>query len=148
MPPGRPSRHRRPRLEREEPELRIAPLVDTVFLLLIFFMVTVDVPARETSVRLELVRPGDAGPAPAAAPAPAPAPLIVRIDARCGLFLGEKAVVADELKGLLRRRLREQPDLSVAVEGAPETPAQCVVDVLDACAEAGVRRFGLARPGK
>jgi biopolymer transport protein ExbD len=126
----------------DEPELRIAPLIDTVFLLLIFFLVTAEAPTRETTLRLKIRR------AEGEAAAAGRELLVVRLDAECGMEVGGRKVGMREFRAIVESRLRRDgPSLEVAVAGGAGTSAECLVRVLDVCGELGVSRFGLSRPG-
>ena len=107
--------------------LMIAPLIDVVFLLLIFFLLAVNFRPAEGFLPVELPRRDGAGEAGAARPGGEVAPLMVRVDTvsdgRCAVQVGgDEAVVFDGTReGFvgLRERLAE----ALRTEGrGPEDP--------------------------
>ncbi len=112
----------------------LTPLVDVVFLLLVFFMLA----ARAAADRaLPVVTP-----APAEASDYEGAPRIVAV-APGGLALNGTAVTLDELAPQLRA-LMPEPDAVVVVQPRDGARLQQVVVVLDHLAEAGLGSVVLA----
>jgi biopolymer transport protein ExbD len=114
---------------RRKVTINIASLIDVVFLLLIFFVVT--------STFLE--RPGLDLSLPEANSAEVAAreELTLRIEADGGLVLGDEPVVADELIDVLRRALEERLDKRLVLEADERVPHGRVVEAMDAARQAG-----------
>ncbi len=126
--------------EREEPEINLTSLIDVVFLLLIFFMVSTTFD-RQSLLRLEL---------PEAANVESEAiPEVIEIlitDAG-QVFVSEQLLVEvsrPALQAALAERLADRPDAPVIVRADAEASHRLVVLALDAAAAEGVRRVGIA----
>ncbi|MFP4499870.1 MAG: ExbD/TolR family protein [Candidatus Hydrogenedentota bacterium] len=123
----------RPRNRR--PALNITPLIDVMFLLLIFFMVTstfrdeaafdVTLPQAQSATSHEQ----------------APTQIVVRAGGR--MYLDGDAVTPEELRTALRQRIAEQPDASFVLRGDAEATYQQVVRALDIARDVGGRRLVL-----
>ncbi len=110
----------------------MAPMIDMVFLLLVFFMCVSTLAQAERQIALEL---------PESEQSQVPDHLagrgIVSIDAEGGIYLGATAVDRAVLISSLRQSLREQPELTVQVRADRQTLYESIKPVLKACAEAG-----------
>jgi biopolymer transport protein ExbD len=129
----------RPRRQ-EQPDINLTPLIDVVFLLLIFFMVSTTF-RKETDLEIDL---------PKAAQQQKPAEqetLTVSVDAQ-GRYsvneqpLGETSI--EVLKGALIEVAGERRDLPFIIRADGQAPHQSVVTVLDAAGQLGFRRLGIA----
>ncbi|WP_200255554.1 ExbD/TolR family protein [Thiococcus pfennigii] len=115
-------------LARPRRGLRLAPLVDVVFLLLVFFMLV---------ARLETPRAIPIDP-PAAGGGGLAGAVLVRVDAAGRLDVnGTPATLAGLPEALAKLRARD-PEPRVLLQPAPGLPLQGLVRVLDALAAAGV----------
>lgn len=127
---------------RRAPEMSVdlTPLIDVVFLLLIFFMVTTTF-VQEGRLSLELP---EADAEPAAQP-PEPVQVLV---ARSGDYVVNGRALADQEIGTLQDALTdavaddvEQPLL---ITSDADAPLQAVVRVMDAAARLGLERVRIA----
>ena len=110
----------------------LTPMIDIVFLLIVFFMtvahiqseqlVPIDVPIAD-----EAVIPEERG-----------LRATVTIDAEGALFLGGTEVSRDELVGSLARSKEENPRIAVQLRADARVPFREVRRVLDACAAGGI----------
>ena len=126
-----------PRRRRPGAAIELTPLIDVVFLLLIFFM-TSTVFARQS--RLDINLPSALGNAAAEAPAPR-----LTIDAGGAYALNDEPLpdgARETLVAALRVVGGEQPRLVVAADA--EAAHRTVVAALDAAAQAGIRQVGIA----
>ena len=110
----------------------MAPMIDMVFLLLVFFMCVSSLAQADKSVSVEL---------PESQESKVPEDLanrgIVTIQ-ECGtVHLGSREVSLDELKDGISRALRETPRLRVQVRADSTTRFEHIERVLKVCAEAG-----------
>lgn len=126
---------------RERADINLTPLIDVVFLLLIFFMVST---TFKDDARLRVQLPEARGE-----PAPAAESGMVRvlIDAE-GYFRVDDLAVVDRRPETLRVALQgaaaalEAP--AVLIQADARTPHQAVMTVLDAAARAGLARVAFA----
>ena len=128
--------------EDEEPAPNLAPMIDVVLVLTIFFMCATKFSGDERKFDLEL---------PQAANATAvqgPRPEIVEVEASGGLRLGSEEVEIGELAGRLRLLRAEKPELTVMIRGARTVPHGRMADVYDACRSAEVRHVAISVKAK
>ena len=127
-------------VQRDSPEINLTPLIDVVFLLLIFFMVSTTF-ERRSELSVELPE--------ASAPASIrdDAVIDVVIDAGGGVHV-EGSPLADPLPGSLRRALanaaRGLDSPPVVISADAQTPHQSVVTVMDAARQAGLYKLTFA----
>lgn len=117
--------------------INIVPLVDVVFLLLVFFMLASSF-MREEAIEL---RP------PAGAPADEDG-IAVSVSPDGGVTLGGKPLDLDRLEEELRKEIAGDPDRAVAIRAAREVPVQRFLEVLDRVRTAGSRNVQIVAPGK
>lgn len=130
---------------RQPPEINLTPLIDVVFLLLIFFMVST---TFKDEARLRVQLPQAQGET---VPTEEPAQIRVVID-RSGNYFVDDRVVVDRtpltlvraLNGALSLHPEGRRDLPVLILADANTPHQAVMTAMDAAAEAGLRRIAFA----
>jgi len=126
--------------DEDEPEVNLTPLIDVVFLLLIFFMVSTTF-EQQSRIQIEL---------PEATPTPAEAEdesLEIVIDAQGRYFIGEQQVVNSELKTLksaISKAVEGREPLTVIIRADASTPHQAVITALDAASQLGLTQISLA----
>jgi biopolymer transport protein ExbD len=128
--------HRERRFERDDEGVNIAPLIDMVFILLIFFMVTTTF-VRDVQVDLE--RPGAKKTSLAN-----PRSLRVTVGARNELFLDDQPVKPWMLQARVRERLARSRVGTVLVIVDRRVDAQKLVRTVDQCRLAGAKHVGVA----
>jgi biopolymer transport protein ExbD len=124
----------------EEPEINLTPLIDVVFLLLIFFMVSTTF-EHQSRIQIELPE------ATAQSSKPEDESLEILIDAQGRYFLGDQQVVNTELKtlkGAIRKAVGEREAMPVIIRADARTPHQAVVRALDATSQLGLVHISLA----
>lgn len=120
----------------QEPSVNLTPLIDVVFLLLIFFMVSsrfVD----ETDLRLEL-------PAAASAQPMASTAVIVDIDADGAYRVDGRSTGANELLASLASLRAQYPDRALRVRADGAASHAAVVQAMDAASQAAFERVEIA----
>ncbi len=130
---------------RHSVDINLTPLIDVVFLLLIFFMVSTTF-KDEARLRIQL-------PEAQGEDAPAEEPEMIRlvID-RTGRFYVDDQAVTDRrpitLVRALTGALGERKGLPVLIQADANTPHQAVMTALDAASQAGLFRiaFSASRP--
>jgi biopolymer transport protein ExbD len=121
---------------KRRPVISLTPLIDVVFILLVFFMlassfldwryVTMDTPA-------------------ARAAAPSDAPALTLVVSGDGVRVDGEAVGAAEMIAAARQHLEQNPGSAVRLQPAGETSLQRVMDVLDALSGASLAPLALVR---
>lgn len=136
----------RPR-RREEPEVNLTPLIDVVFLMLIFFMVSTTF-LREADLQISL---------PEASEEPVRAndrPVEITINRQGTLFIGGRPLVNSQVETVARALRdaigeRDAADVRVVIRADSRTEHQQVVTALDAAGRVGLRQVGIATvPGE
>lgn len=126
--------------DREEPEINLTSLIDVVFLLLIFFMVSTTFD-RQAVIRLDLPE------ASTAERDVIPDVIEIVITSEGQIFVDDGLVTEirrTTVQAALAERLRLSPDAPVVVRADADAAHRLVVMVLDAAAAEGVRRVGIA----
>ena len=122
----------------EEPQLNLTPMIDIVFLLIIFFMVGTRFSEIEQKFDVDL---------PTAAPvkprSSLPDPLIVNVARSGDIMLDGTELTANELMTRLKQAKENWKDQGVIIRGDGEGRYQAVVDVINMCHLTGLK-FSLA----
>jgi len=124
----------------DEPAVNLTPLIDVVFILLIFFMVSTTF-QRESEIKIELP---DASSEPVEEKEDV---LEIVIDIEGHYFIGEQQVVNTELETLkiaIQKFLGEQTEMPVVIRADRSTPYEAVVRAMDATAQLGLLQMSLA----
>jgi biopolymer transport protein ExbD len=124
------------RRERRKPEISIAPLIDMVFLLLLFSLVTASF-TRETGVEV-------ARPVAASAKYPGKENILVAVTERGTVHINERTVDLRTLRAVLERELRRRPTSAVIIVADKAAKTGVLVDVIDECRLAGAKKVSIA----
>ncbi len=119
------------------PEIPLVSTADVSFLLLIFFLSTT-IFATQRGISLELP-----GPAARALPFPDSKTAHAFVAADESVTLDGVVVPLDALAGAIRVKLRETPDLLLALRIDPAAPYAALVSALDQVKLAGVRQVSI-----
>lgn len=114
--------------------IELTPLIDMVFLLLIFFLVATTFHQEEREMQIALPAAKAAGPISANL-----RELIINVDRDGQIFVGGRSSTPDELRELVTQRVAVNPEQKVAVRGDRGTVYANVVRVLDICKAAGIQ---------
>jgi biopolymer transport protein ExbD len=106
----------------------LMPLIDMVFILLIFFLLTSSALQPAVDVRLPETREGNLDEPPA---------LVVTIRADGVLLIDAEQTPADMLIPLLETKFREYPSMELAIRADRRVAFGKVVEIMDLCKEAG-----------
>jgi len=123
----------------EQPSLNLTPMIDIVFLLIIFFMVGTKFSELERKIGLQPPQVNDSG---ALSAAPEAKTVNVFRDGR--IELDNQPVSITELVGQLSAAVAQYPAIGVLVRGDANGRFQSVASVLAACSKAGVRKMGVS----
>lgn len=122
-----------------EPTLNLTPMIDIVFLLIIFFMVGTKFTEVERQVKLELPAVKQVR-----ALSSAPQQRVVNVYSDSTIMMDGQTFNLDDLLQELRRAHEEYHEMSVLIRGDGEALHQNVTSVLAACRDAGFERLGIA----
>ena len=116
-------------------QIDMAPLIDVVFLLLIFFMLTfaiqgqglaISLPEGEETEKVEK-------------------DIIVKIDRNNKLYLNDRQIQIDSLATALGEDLLRRSDKLVVIDSAPKVKYGLFARVLDVSREAGAEHFSIIK---
>jgi biopolymer transport protein ExbD len=134
----------RPDHKEESVEVNLTALIDVVFLLLIFFMVTT---TFDHHARLKVSLPE----ASAKAAQQQKDPLVLSIDAKGNYFINDRQVInqtLDTLKQALRKSIADEQadyaDVALVLRADANTPHQAVVRAMDAASQLGLTKLSIA----
>jgi len=117
----------------QDPEdFQMAPMIDMVFLLLVFFMTVASVAKSQRQIELELPESEES-----TVPEDASGRGILSVDAEGTFFIGDQARSLEQVKAAIRARLQAEPELRVQVRADQATEYEHVRKLLKAAAEAG-----------
>jgi biopolymer transport protein ExbD len=122
--------------EEEENEINITPMLDVVFIMLIFFIVTasfvkeagIDVnrPDAETAVRQERAN------------------ILIAISENNDIWIDQRMVDPRALRANIERLRAENPEGSVVIQADKKSVTETLVTVMDAARQAGVYNVSIA----
>ena len=119
--------------------LSLTPLIDVVFLLLIFFLVTSEF--EEEEQRLDIVLPNATSAVPMTGK---PREIVVDIDDEGTIYMRGQAMDLGELERLMRASVANNPTNQTAVIRADKaTSFQPVVSVMDVCNRSGISDYSV-----
>ena len=117
-------------------ELNIAPLIDMVFILLIFFLVTTSF-VKETGVDINR-------PVASTAVSKAKANIMIGITSEGRIYMAKREIDIRAVRANIERALAESPESQVIVVADRESRTGTVVKVMDGCKLAGAVNVSLA----
>ena len=115
----------------EESEINLTPMLDVVFIMLIFFIVTASF-VREAGI--DVNRPD----APMTDSKPEDANILVRISATDEIWIDRRLVDPRAIRANIERLAAENPDGSVVILANNRSTNKVLVQVMDASRQAGV----------
>jgi len=118
--------------------INITPMLDIVFIMLIFFIVTTSF-VRETG--LEVSRPSSSPPPEAPTDS---GPIVVRIDRHGVISIKGRMLEPRAVEANLEREKAEKPQSPLIVAAHPEGDTEALVAVLDAARSVGIESVSVA----
>ena len=129
-----------PTLNTGKPIISMAPLVDIVFLLLIFFMVTTVFPENDG---LLIEKPLSENSASLGKES-----VIIKLDQKGDAFWEGKRVTADDIERLLKVELATNPYVMVTVHTDRRATTEALINIIDAAKSGGAKKLGIATDEK
>ena len=125
---------------RDEIDLNLTPLIDVVFLLLIFFMVSTTF-EKTSKLKIDL---------PEASSQATPQPdkkIVIGIDTKGRYYINDRQLVNTQLKTLKIALLKiagDNKDIPIVLRADAKTPHQSVVTAMDAASQVGLTRMSIS----
>jgi biopolymer transport protein ExbD len=117
-------------------ELNIAPLIDMVFILLIFFLVNTSF-VKETGIDVSR-------PTASTAAVKNKATILIAIDQNNRLFMDHREIDPRAVRANVERALAENPEGAVVVVADKASSTGVAIQVMDGCRMAGAENVSLA----
>lgn len=114
--------------------IELTPIIDMVFLLLIFFLVATTFHQTEREMQIALPFASSAGPISAAMKE-----IIVNVDEGGAIIVSGQPMQPEDLQTLISEAVAGNPDQKVTVRGDRRTPYANIVTVLDICKSSGIQ---------
>jgi len=128
------------RIQRRSPKkarIEIIPMIDTIFFLLVFFMISTLSMAQYRGMPVNLPKAASGQQAPADSVA-------ITIDKDSEIFLDKQAIDKTNLGDLLRAQLAKNPELLVVINADDRVEHGRVVEVMDIARGANVAKMAIA----
>ena len=116
--------------EEEENEINLTPMLDVVFIMLIFFIVTASF-VKEAGIEIK-------HPSASTAEVKKSANIIVAISANNEIWMDRKRIKPQGVRGTIERMHAENPEGSVLIQADKESQAETLMLVMSAAREAKV----------
>ena len=126
------------RQDEEEAEINLTPMLDVVFIMLIFFIVTATFVKEEG---LDVNQPDDDKPKTVD---PDKKSIVVRITNRDRIQIARRDVDERNVRSNIERLHAENPEAPVIIQPHPESKTETTILVMDSARLAGVRNVSLA----
>ncbi len=124
------------RSQRKSVELDMTPLIDMMFILLIFFLVTTSF-VKETGVDIKR-------PVAATAKVKKKATILIGVTKDGRIFMDNREIDIRTVEPNVERAIAENPDSSVIIVADEKSETGIVIKVMDACKLAGAKSVALA----
>jgi len=115
----------------------ITPLIDVVFILLLFFMVA---STFDKQAKLKIALPE----ASTQAQLQDTQSVVISIDAKGQYFINDRQLVNSQKELALQKTLGDSKDTSLILRADARTPHQAVVNAMDVAAQLGLTRLSIA----
>jgi len=117
--------------------LELTPMIDVVFLLMIFFLVASKLDEADRSIDVVLPQASAAKPLTSK-----PREFVINIDRAGNYFAGARPVRLDDLQHMLRQAAADNPQRQTVIVRADENTAhKFVVGAMNACVQAGIEDY-------
>jgi len=122
-------------LESPAPTIDLTPVIDMVFLLLIFFLAATTFQQAEREMKIALPHAASAQPIAAAM-----RELIINVDAQGRIMMGGREVTPAACAMRLAEAIKRNPEQRVAVRGDRAAAYEHIARVLDVCKSSGIQQ--------
>ena len=123
----------------QHPGIQLAPFVDVLLLLLIFFLMTWNAARNENELDVKVPKASSAKEKTAPI-----GDVVVNVKADGNVVVNRRTLSATELTEMLKNLVQLYPDQAVVIRGDETGAYKNVVSVLNICSEAGVTNVAFA----
>ena len=125
--------------EEESPTFQVAPLIDIVFLVLIFFVAAAVYRSMETEIPIDI---------PVASESKSiertPGKIIINVDKEGQIIVNQRQLTLPELEAILKKVSTNFPNQAVIIRGDKSTPYDEIIKVLNSCIAAKIWNISFA----
>lgn len=132
-------RKRRSRQDEEDASVDLTPMLDVVFIMLIFFIVSTSF-VKESGISITR-------PTASTAESKAKSPILVGISADQTVWIDKREIDLGAVRANIERLKAESPEGGVVIQADKESPTGILVAVMDQIRQAGVKDISLAADG-
>ena len=122
--------------EEEDNEINLTPMLDVVFIMLIFFIVTASF-IKEAGIQVER-------PDTTTADKQEDAAILIAISANNEIWIDRKEMDPRAVRGMIERLHAENPKGSIVIQADEESTNEMLVIVMEAAKQAGVANIAIA----
>jgi biopolymer transport protein ExbD len=122
--------------EEEDNEINLTPMLDVVFIMLIFFIVTASF-IKEAGIQVER-------PDTTTADKQEDAAILIAISANDEIWIDRKEMDPRAVRGMIERLHAENPKGSIVIQADEESTNEMLVIVMEAAKQAGVANIAIA----
>ena len=117
--------------------VEIIPMIDTILILLIFYMSFSSFTKKEKRIdaKLPLVSVGHAIASPEV-----PMDITLHVKSKDEILVNGNMFTADMLRGTMEQYRTVAQQVNIVIEAEPDTPYQAIIGALDACALADLKK--------
>ncbi len=126
------------RAQKKSLDIDMAPLIDMIFILLIFFLVTTSF-QKETGVEINR-------PVAASATLKKKASILIGVTKDGRIFMDKREMDPRSIEANVERALAENPDSSIIIVADEKSETGLVIKVMDACKLAGAKKYSPGSP--
>ena len=124
----------------EAQSVDISPLIDMVFILLIFFIVST---TFVKDMKIDLERPGASSAEMASDKS-----LKIYLTEQGGIFINGEEVRSWVVQGIVRERLSEDQETPILIVADKNVSAGMLIELVDSCRLAGAKDIGVSTDGE
>lgn len=126
--------------KKDESNIDLTPMLDVVFILLIFFVVTASF-LKESALNAQTQ---DSNTPPPPVDQEQPQNILIEIDNRDVIFFNHERVDISAVRARVASHRAENPDASLVVRPGPNSTADVLVSVMNSAREAGAGAISIA----
>ena len=124
---------------RDETKIDLTPMLDVVFILLIFFVVTASF-LKENAMEIEGQDPNNNPPPPSN---DQPQNVLIQIDSRNQIFFNQERIDISAIRARVASARAENPSASVIIRPDKQSSANSLVEAMNSAREAGVQTISV-----
>ncbi len=128
--------------KKDESNIDLTPMLDVVFILLIFFVVTASF-VKESTLDVQGQDPNNNPPPPSE---DTPQNILIQLDAQDGIFFNQERIDISAVRARVASHRAENPVASVVIQPNNDSTANALVVIMNASREAGATDISVIQP--